>query len=555
MKKHCLLALNAAITALLSCADAPSQHTTFVDITIESGLDFQHQSGATGQYYYPETFGSGAAVFDFDGDGFLDLYLLNGGRLPGVEDTPAARDALYRNLGRNTVQRSQQQLEFADISASSLRTPLGYGMGAAAADYDNDGDSDLYLTRVGSNVLLRNDGNTLVDVAPAAGVNDARWGTSTGFLDYDNDGDLDIFAANYVAFSAADHAICQRGSIRTYCEPTSYAPTNDLLYRNDGEHFSEVAFSAGIKEKGRGLGAAFSDYDLDGDTDIYVANDGQANFLYVNEDGVFIDRGLERGGRFNSDGRAEAGMGVDWGDFDNDGWPDLLATNFSYETHTLYRNKNGTLRDITQSTGLDPLSYTALGFGCFFFDYDNDGLLDLFVANGHVLDQIARVDSSLSYAQTDQVLRNINGEHFIDISAELGIALRQKHVSRAALKADFDNDGDLDILVTATDAPPRLLRNDATHANHWLAVALFSAPYHHALGARVTVTTPDRRMQRQRQSGGSYLSASDSRLYFGLGSATTANIEIHWPDGTQQMLENIAADQILSITQLLPEQQ
>jgi hypothetical protein len=249
-------------------------------------------------------------------------------------------------------------------------------------------------------------------------------------------------------------------------------------------------------------------------------------------------------------------MGVDWGDFDNDGWPDLVVTNFSYETHTLYHNKNGLLRDISKRAGLEQLSYTALGFGCFFFDYDNDGLLDLFVANGHVLDQIARVDSALSYAQADQVLRNINGEHFVDISAELGTALAKKRVSRAALKADFDNDGDLDILVTATDSPPRLLRNDTAHANHWLAIALQGAQYKDALGARVTVITTDHRMQRQRQNSGSYLSASDPRLYFGLGSATTADIEIHWPNGPQQTLNNVAADQLLFVTQpLLSEQQ
>ena len=527
----------------ISCSDStPTQRVHFADITKEAGIDFRHVSGADGRYYYPETFGSGAATFDIDGDGYLDLYLLNGGTLPGVEGAPAARDALYKNDGR-------APLHFTDISARALRVSTGYGMGAAVGDYDNDGDADLYLTQVGANLLLDNKNGALLIAPSAAHVADGRWGTGTTFLDYDNDGDLDLFAVNYVEFSPTQHAQCQRGSIRTYCEPTAYAPTRDVLYRNDGNSFSDRSTQDGITGIGRGLGLAAQDYDLDGDTDLLVANDGEANFLYVNEEGIFVERGLQRGGRFNGDGRAEAGMGTSWGDYDLDGWPDLFVGNFSYETHTLYRNEDGLLRDVSQRGQLDAPTYMPLAFGTFFFDFDNDRYLDLFAANVHVLDQIAAVDSALGYAQTDQLFHNIDGTHFVDITQETGGALLKKRVSRAALYADFDNDGDLDILVTATDDTPLLLRNDSANDHGWLALDLRAHTPADATGARAEIHAGDQRLQRQRYSSDSYLSASDPRLHFGLGPSEHVDVEIYWPDGRRQRLDHIARNQILTIKQ------
>lgn len=538
-----LILVPLVATFAISCSDSTStRRVHFVDITKESGIDFRHASGADGHYYYPETFGSGAATFDIDGDGYLDLYLLNGGALPGVEDAAAARDALYKNDGSTP-------LHFTDISAHALRASTGYGMGVAVGDYDSDGDADLYLTQVGANLLLNNKSGALVAAPSAADVADKRWGTGTTFLDYDNDGDLDLFAANYVEFSPTEHALCQRGAIRTYCEPTAYAPTRDVLYHNEGDSFGDRSIQSGITGIGRGLGVAAQDYDLDGDTDLYVANDGEANFLYVNDGGIFVERGLQRGGRFNGDGRAEAGMGTSWGDYDLDGWPDLFVGNFSYETNTLYRNEDGLLRDVTQRGQLDGPTYMPLAFGTFFFDFDNDRYLDLFAANGHVLDQIAAVDSALGYAQTDQLFHNIDGTHFVDITQKTGEALQKKRVSRAALYADFDNDGDLDILVTATDDTPLLLRNDSTNDHGWLALDLRAHTPADATGARAEIHAGDKPLQRQRYSSGSYLSASDPRLHFGLGPSERVDVKIYWPDGTRQTLNHIARNQILTIKQ------
>ena len=522
-------------------ADPSCNPIQLVDITQAAGLDFEHYNGFSGEYYYVETFGSGAAFLDVDGDGWLDLYLVNGAPLSGERPDPIPTNRLYHNTGAGG---------FTDVTAASGAGHTGYGMGCAAADYDADGDVDLYVTNVGPNLLLRNEGDgRFADATAAVGGADARWGTSCGFLDYDLDGDLDLYATNYVEFDPQNNIVCAEGGIRSYCEPKFYEPVGDVLYRNEDGQFRDVTLEMGIIHKGRGLGVAFSDYDLDGDTDVYVANDGTMNFLYQNQGNRFAEVGLYAGGRYNEDGLAEAGMGVEFGDWDNDGLQDIFVTNFAQETNTLYGNDGqGQFYDITQRAGLAECSYKPLGFGTNFFDYDNDGDLDLFVANGHVMDKITQVHPDHAYPQPNQVLCNQRGTRFVDVSARLGPALAVAAVSRASATADYDNDGDLDLLVTNVAAVPNLLRNDGGNRQHWLTIQLGNTAQH----ARVAVTAGGQRQVKERQSGGSYLASSDPRLHFGLGEATEATVEIRWPDGALQTMEAVAADQILHIIQSKP---
>ena len=522
-------------------ADYSCNPIQLVDVTQAAGLDFVHYNGFSGEYYYVETFGAGAAFLDVDGDGWLDLYLVNGAPLSGERPDPIPANRLYHNTGTGG---------FADVTAASGAGHTGYGMGCAAADYDADGDVDLYVTNVGPNLLLRNEGaGRFADATAAVGGADARWGTSCGFLDYDLDGDLDLYTTNYVDFDPQKNIVCAEGGIRSYCEPKFYEPAGDVLYRNEDGQFRDVASEVGIIHKGRGLGVAFADYDLDGDTDIYVANDGTMNCLYQNQGNRFAEVGLYAGGRYNEDGLAEAGMGVEFGDWDNDGFQDVFVTNFAQETNTLYGNDGqGQFYDITLRAGLAECSYKPLGFGTNFLDYDNDGDLDLFVANGHVMDKITQVHPDHAYPQPNQVLCNQRGTRFVDVSTRLGPALAAAAVSRGSATADYDNDGDLDLLVTNVAATPNLLRNDGGNRQHWLTIQLGGTSQH----ARVAVTAGGQRQVKERQAGGSYLSSSDPRLHFGLGEATRATVEIRWPDGTLQKMEEVTADQILHIVQSKP---
>ena len=531
----------ALASTLCACApkDPPAPPVHFADAGAAAGIDFVHHNGFSGSYYYVETFGAGAAFLDYDGDGRLDLYLANGTYLTGHPPDQPPVNRLYRNAGTGT---------FADITAHSGSADPGYGFGVAAADYDADGDPDLFVANYGPNALYRNDQGTFAKTS--AGIADPRWGSSAGFLDYDLDGDLDLFVANYVRYALDDESVCQQGQVRSYCEPSVYDPTGDLLYRNDGNTFVDVTEATGIALKGKGLGVALADYDRDGDTDIYVANDGTMNFLYANQHSTFAEVGLIAGTRYNEHGHADAGMGVDFGDYDRDGDADLFVTNFAFETNALYRNDGqGQFAVATQRLGLADPSYRPLGFGTKFFDYDNDGDLDLFAANGHVIDRIAEVDSSQTYRQPNQMFRNDAGRRFADVSAMMGPDFQEANAGRATAVADYDDDGDLDLLVTTVAARPRLLRNDGGNAHHWLQILLVGKSHPDALGTRVEVVTDGIRQVQERQSGGSYLSSHDPRLHFGLGPATSAQVEIYWSDGTHQALEKVAANQVLRVIQ------
>ena len=531
------------ISFLVSCTPGPEpeQVPPVLYVDAEGGLDFTHYNGFSKEYYYVETFGPGSAFFDYDNDGWQDIYLVNGTYLKGIAPDPLPANALYRNQRDGTFKRQDLGVE-----------DTGYGMGVSAADYDNDGDQDLYVTNFGANAFYRNDDGRFLDITSAIGGGDQRWGTSCAFLDHDLDGDLDLFITNYVDFDLDRNVICKEGKIRTYCRPQAYEPLGDLLYRNDDGRLVDITIAAGIELAGRGLGVALSDFDWDGDTDIYVANDGTMNFLYENRRGSFAEIGLQAGTRYNEDGRAEAGMGVDFGDYDNDGHQDIFVTNFGFETNTLYRNSGkGHFSDVVGKLGLAEPTYDPLGFGTKFLDYDNDADLDLFVANGHVLDLMDDIDTTghLSYHQANQLLRNDGSTRFLDISAESGASFTTKNVGRGTAVADYDNDGDLDLLVNGVAEPPRLLRNDGGHRRTWLLVELVGTVHRAALGAVVKATSGGTTQTRERQTGGSYLSAHDHRLHFGLGTATSVDLEIRWPDGEVQHLEAVAANQILRIVQ------
>ena len=534
---------------LSSCGDEsstpPSLPIHYTDVTVAAGIDFTHYNGARGDYYYVETYGSGAGFFDYDDDGWMDIYLVNGSSLSGEIPDPPPVNHLYRNEGDGS---------FIDVTEQTGTGDAGYGMGLSAADYDSDGDLDLYVANYGPNTLYRNEGDgSFTDVTEQTGTGDERWASSCGFLDYDSDGDLDLFVANYVIYSLDDDIICKKGKIRSYCDPDVYDPIGDILYRNDGDSFTDVTVETGVTLEGRGLGVAFQDYDEDGDTDIYVANDGTMNFLYENRAGSFSEVGLQAGTRYNKNGRAEAGMGVDFGDFDNDGQQDIIVGNFSFETNTLYHNLgHGQFVDASDRLGIGEVSYMPLSFGMKFLDYDNDGHLDIFAANGHVLDNIAEVDSAHSYAQVNQMLHNEDGKRFVDVSETLGSDFVVENVGRSLALADYDNDGDLDLLVSAEADRPYLLRNDGGNQRNWLLIHLTGAVQKDALGARVIVTANGKRQIRQRQSGSSYLATHDPRLHFGLGQTTRADVEIHWPGGQVQKLENVEADQILRVVQPAP---
>ncbi|MEE2659693.1 MAG: CRTAC1 family protein [Candidatus Latescibacterota bacterium] len=523
-----------------------------VDVSLASGIDFEHYNGATGQYFYVETFGSGAAFLDQDGDGWLDVYLVNGTFLSGLPPQEPPRNQLYRNRLSDGAGADR---DFVDVTEETGSGDARYGLGCAIADWDNDGDADLYVSNFGRNTLYRSvdgeSGRRFRDVTDSTLTGDERFASSTGFLDYDLDGDLDLFVVNYVDFRTTRNVICKSGKVRTYCDPDEFEPVGDVLFQNDGpgQPFVDVTEEAGVGQKGRGLGVAFSDYDDDGDTDVYVANDGTMNFLYENRRGTFTDVGLQVGGRYNDDGRAEAGMGVDFGDYDGDGHQDVFVTNFSRETNTLYRNTGeGEFADITTMAGLTKPSFLPLGFGTRFVDIDNDGDLDLTVANGHVLDRIAEVDKDLSYPQPDQLFRNHDSE-FVDVLDVAGIDLRRPAVGRGLATGDFDNDGDLDLLITNEASRPHLLRNDGGNQGNWLLISLIGDPQCDALGARVEVEVEGRVLVRERQSGGSYLSSHDPRLHFGLGFARSARVRVHWPDGSVTTRENVTANQILQIAQ------
>ena len=533
----------AALVPPLLARQAPAPGPPlFADVTRKAGITFVHESGATPDKSMVETFGSGVAWIDIDNDGFVDLYFVNG--------APGASNALYRNNGDGT---------FKDITAQSGTAANGnrsHKTGVAVGDYDNDGRLDLYVTALGPNILYHNNGNgTFTDVTAAAGVAGGQdeWSTSTGFFDYDRDGDLDLYVANYVDLRRDEDPWCgqRKPGYRMYCNPTIFDGVADRLFRNNGDGtFTDVSARAGIANPaGKGLGVVFCDYDRDGDQDIYVANDLVRNFLYRNNgDGTFVDVAYAAGVGFDANGKPQAGMGVDCGDVDDDGYPELFVTNFSEELNTLYQNlRNGLFEDVTLKAGLGS-GFTPLGFGTKMYDVDNDGDLDLHVTNGHVIDNVKLYQPTLSYEQKDLFYENLGGR-FKDITAESGPALQSVRVGRGLAVADFDNDGYLDVAITSVGKPAVLLRNQGARKGNWIQIrAHGTASNSFGLGATVRAQTAGKLQVREINNTASYLSSNDTRLHLGLGAAQVVQqLEILWPSGRRQVLNDVAVNQILDV--------
>jgi hypothetical protein len=516
----------------------------FTDVTVESGIDFVHTNGATGRKYVIETVGPGAAFLDLDADGDLDVYLLNGANT-GPDAAPSGRlvNQLYRNSGAGT---------FVDETAGSGLGDDGYGMGCCAADVDNDGDLDVYVTNFGPNRYYENDlpAGRFVDRTVAAGVADSAFSTGCAFADVDADGFVDLYVANYHDFSYANHKLCAEGGsgLQLYCGPESFDGVRDHLFHNqaDGTFTDETAARGLLSTAGKELGVIFGDVDLDGDTDLYLANDKTLNFLYLNDGGGhFEEIGLLAGVAYNEDGEVEAGMGVHLADYDGDLLPDLLVTNFQWETNTLYRNVgDATFLDETFNAGFGRSSIPYLSWGTRLFDVDNDGDRDAFIANGH-LESDVEIYENATFAQRNQLFLNDGSGRFEEFVPIRGSALDERQVSRGAAFGDYDDDGDIDILVANVSDRPQLLRNDTVGAGHWLRLRLEGTHSNRsAIGARVTLKAGSQQASAEVATGGSYLSQSDLRLHFGLGSATVVDsLSVSWPSGLVQVLRRVAVDQ------------
>jgi hypothetical protein len=546
--KVCLVAL--ALGGALLPATASSQERRpirFADGTAYAGLDFRHHTGAFGKKYLPETMGSGCAFLDYDGDGWLDAFLVNMTSWPGQPHEPSY-SALYRNDRDGT---------FTDVTRDAGLAVEMYGMGVTAADYDNDGWIDLYVTAVGGSHLFRNLGDgRFKDVTEKAGARGPEtFPTSAMFFDYDRDGFLDLIVANYVTWSVDGDLFCTLdGKTKSYCTPESYQGESPTLLRNRGDGtFEDVTKAAGLwNPASKALGVALLDHDGDGWPDVALANDTQPNKLYRNNgDGTFADVGMGAGIAFGETGVARAGMGIDAADYSSSGRTSLLIGNFSNEMIGLYRQEqDGLYVDEAPISTVGRSSFLTLAFGIFFFDYDLDGLYDIFAGNGHVADDISAVQPSVQHAQPPHVFRNLGERGFAEVTDELGSALQRPIVARGAAQGDHDNDGDLDVLVSTNDGRAILYRNDGGNQNRFVRVKTIGRRSNRdGIGARVTVTRPDGHTQwRLVHTGSSYCSQSDTALTFGLGDHQKAkSIEVVWPSGVVDRIGEVAANQVVFV--------
>lgn len=519
---------------------------TFTDITAQTRIDFKHAASPTSRKYLPETMGAGAAMFDYDNDGRMDLFFTNGAEI--LDPMPKGKRAEKTNAKFwNRLYRQKADGTFEDTTEKAGLAGEGYGFGAATGDYDKDGFTDLFVTRLGGATLYRNGGDgTFADVTKKVGINIDGWATSAGFFDYDRDGRLDLFVARYVEWDFETGAIVcgdARPGYRAYCHPDNFKSVASVLYHQkpDGT-FEDASEKSGVaKSKGKALGVAFADFDADGLTDVFVANDNSEQQLFrTNGDGTFEDAALVAGLAFDDKGRRFAGMGVDAADYDGDGLPDVIITALSNETYPLYRNTGDLIFDfVTQTSNVAQITILGAGWGIKFIDYDNDGRRDLIVAQSHVLDTIEKTTSFLKYKQAPLLMRNTD-KGFQNVSLAAGAPFEKDLAARGMAVGDLDNDGDTDVVIAQTNDAPVILRNNGTK-NNWLGVNLRgvkSAP--NGEGARVTVVDSNNRKQVfDASSAGSYLSANDSRTIVGLGEkATVKSVEIRWNGGTNQRLEN-----------------
>jgi enediyne biosynthesis protein E4 len=547
MSRFSILATIVAgtLVAAAPAAQTPVSMPHFVDATAAAGIKFRHTSGAFGKKYLPETVGSGAAFVDVDNDGWQDLLLINSRNWPGRTGGPSY-SALYRNNRNGT---------FTDVTRASGLAVEFYGLGVAAADYDNDGDTDIYVTALGPNHLFRNNGaGKFEDVTTSAGVGDPGFSTGAVWFDYDRDADLDLFVGNYVDWTIATDRFCSLdGKSKSYCTPESYKGQSPTLFRNRGNGtFEDVTRRAGVFDTtSKGLGVAMLDFNGDGRMDLFVANDTQPNRLYRNNgDGTFGDVAMAAGVAFSEAGVARAGMGVDAADYDGSGRPSLVIGNFSNEMMALYHNEGrGLFIDEAPTTAIGRASLLTLTFACFFFDYDLDGRPDIFAANGHVADDIERVQGRVHYAQRPHLFRNAGAKQFEEVPAAAS-GLTQAMVGRGAAYADYDNDGDLDLVVTVNNGAARLFRNDGARASNMLRVqAIGTASNRDGIGARVELALAGgARPWQTVKTGSSYASQSELPLTFGLGTAgEVAGIRVTWPGGRVDTTGAVKANQLVVI--------
>jgi hypothetical protein len=538
-------------TAVLFVLGLVPDGDVFVDVAAESGIDFVHYNAATNEKYMIESIGSGGGFFDYDGDGDVDIYLVNGSPLPGSAETsePPA-NALYRNDGEG---------KFTEVASAAGVDHTGWGMGMTAADIDNDGDLDLYLTNFGTNVLYRNNGDgTFTDVTTAAGVAAGGWSTSAAFGDMDGDGFVDLFLCRYVDFRMDNHKFCGNlaKNVKAYCHPDVYNVEPSILFHNTGDGtFTDVTKEAGvyIADDGKSLGVVWGDYDNDGDADIYVANDSMRNFLFQNDGkGMFEDVTLLAGVGYSEDGQTQAGMGTDFADYDGDGWLDIISVHLDFEYNALYRgDASGVFTDMSYNAGIAEPSLNFVGFAAFFTDYDNDGDLDLFVGNGHIIDNIHLFNSVSTFRERNFMFRNRGDGVFEEIGLQLGDAFAQENVVRGASPADYDQDGDEDILVNLSGEAPQLLRNEGGNRKGWVTLRLIGRRSNRAaVGARVSIRVGDRKLIKEVKAGLSFLSQGSLDLTFGLGDATAAeDVQIRWPSGEVQDLGSLTSGARLTVVE------
>jgi len=548
-----ILQLTLAISgARQSLASEPN--VRFEDVTDAAGITFVHDHGGEGRRYLPETMGAGIAALDYDGDGWMDLYFVQSGAL--IEANRIATHRLYRGLGPDASGLPR----FEDVTERARAGGAGYGQGAVAADFDGDGFPDLYLTNFGPNVLLRNRGDgTFGDATLSAGVGDPSWSTSAVAFDADGDGDLDLYVVNYLLFSLARHRDCRRGpdQVTAYCHPDAYPAAPDRFYRNIGNGtFVDATAAMGLEESsGKGLGALAADFDGDGWQELYVANDSTPNFLYRQEGGgAFEEVALFVGVGYNEEGQTEAGMGVDAGDVDGDGFLDLVVTNLSLETNALYLGSDGMFTYATRRAGLHTPSLRVLGFGVDLLDFDNDGDLDLAVANGDVLDNVESFGSGLTYRQASQIFENDGKGRFVLVPQAMAGPLATPRVGRGTTTLDADRDGRLDLAIAFNNDRARLFRNIGP-AGHWLALGLDAdSPNRFGIGATITVETEGRRQLDTIKAGSSYASSGVALAHFGLAQASKARrVTLRWPHGPRQVFIDLDADAIYRVRRALPE--
>ena len=517
----------------------------------ESKITFRHVNGRSPDYYLPETTGAGCAFLDFDNDGWMDIYLVNSGKCDFFEPSPPLRNALYRNNRDGT---------FTDVTEQAGVAGGGYGMGAAVGDYDGDGLPDLYVTQYGRSILYHNNGDgTFTDVTDRAGVAALGWASSAVWFDYDNDGKLDLFVCRFVDFDKSKNKFCgdERKGERYYCIPRVYQPAKSWLFHNNSNGtFTDVTQDSGIgKVLGKAWGVVATDVNNDGWIDLFVANDTVANFLFLNKhNGKFEEIGLGSGVAYSQDGRERSGMGVDSADFDQDGWQDLFVTNVDQEMYSIYRNNHDlTFDDVAGSTGLGRLTRLMSGWGVKFFDYDNDGNVDLFIANGHPDDKIEAHSSHVTYKEPLLLFHNNGRGGLENVSPSAGPAFSQTFAARGMAVGDFNNDGALDVLVAVNGGAPLLLKNVAAAENHWLGVHLVGRQANpDAIGARITWQAGDLKRSRLKIGGGSYLSSHDPREVLGIGKhAKIDKLEIRWPQpsGRLETFSDLPIDRYITIVE------